>query len=442
MLSISLVFANPTILDVKYKKIIVHGKTVVVDTIEQSDGTWGYYAYPDQAYFDVIVKNQLKESTVIHWHGLLLPNSQDGVELTQKLIKPGGEYHYKFKIQQTGTYWMHSHAGFQEQQLAEAPLILEDKSYDDMEQIPIMFQDFSFKTPESIFYGLRHSNDKMDMTNMDMSQMKPDLNDVNYDAFLTNYHELSNPEVVQVASGKRVKLRFMNGGASSNFWINLGKLNGEAVAVDGKPINPMKNHLFQLAIGQRMDIIVRIPANGGIFPILGQVEGTKFQTGLILTTSANSKLPHISEQAESMFPALNYGQELMLTSTLPFINKQVNDVINIDLTGDMQKYIWMINKQIWPNVKPIMIKKGDRVEMVIHNNTMMSHPMHLHGYVFKVEEINGKKLANGALRDTVLVQPNSTVRIVFDADIAGKWFMHCHMLYHMHAGMMTFIDVQ
>jgi len=103
----------------------------------------------------------------------------------------------------------------------------------------------------------------------------------------------------------------------------------------------------------------------------------------------------------------------------------------------MKNYIWKINNEVWPRIKPLTITKGDRVEMVFRNDTNMAHPMHFHGHVFQVSEIDGKALANGPLRDTILVLPHSTKKIIFDANNPGIWMLHCHVLYHMKAGMMT-----
>lgn len=442
----NLAYAVPTILEVKYKNITVNNKTVKVYTIEQPDGTWGYYGKYGQD-FDVIVKNKLNESTVIHWHGLLLPNNQDGTSLTQAYIPPGGEYHYNFKLKQAGTYWMHSHYGLQEQDFAEAPLIIEsavDKQY---QQVVVMFQDFSFTSPQKILANLKHPESDsamsmMNMSNMQMNMSKPDLNDVKYDAFLTNYHTLDNPQVIQVKPGDKVKLRFINGGAMSNFWINLGKLNGTLIAVDGNQIKPIFGHLFQLALAQRMDIIVTIPNRPGVFPILGQVEGTQSQTGLILTSKSDKMVDKFSNQANQVLPGLNYAQELKLHSQEPLPKRKIGQVVDVVLDGNMQNYVWTINNQVWPKVTPLIVKKGERIEMVFKNNTMMAHPMHLHGNIFQIESINGKVINDGAMRDTVLVMPHSTVKVIFDANEPGKWALHCHMLYHMHSGMMTFLETK
>ncbi|MBP9743602.1 MAG: multicopper oxidase domain-containing protein, partial [Burkholderiales bacterium] len=151
---ITKVLAIPTILEVKYKIINVNGKSKKVATIEQPNGTWGYYT-KSGAVFDVIVKNELAESTSIHWHGLILPNDQDGVAgITQDPIAPGKEYHYKFPLKQSGTYWMHAHYGLQEQDYVEAPLIIETTDDINYDQVVVMFQDFSMKTPQQILQSL------------------------------------------------------------------------------------------------------------------------------------------------------------------------------------------------------------------------------------------------------------------------------------------------
>ena len=144
---------------------------------------------------------------------------EDGVLLTQdnKPIEPGQEKHYQFKLTESGTYWMHSHYKLQEQIGVEAPLIVKASGDDGDQQIVIMFQDFSFKKPQEILKAEQSNSD--DHQEMSVS-MKPDLNDVQYDAFLTNYHEDTKPEIIHVKKGKQVRLRFINGASASNFSVN------------------------------------------------------------------------------------------------------------------------------------------------------------------------------------------------------------------------------
>lgn len=437
-------YAAPTVLNVGYKDITVNGKTARVETITQNDGTWGYYGNVGES-FNVIVKNNLADSTVIHWHGLFLPNDQDGTELTQKFIPSGKSYHYNFKLTQAGTFWMHSHAGLQEQDLLAAPLIIENKEDEGYQQIVMLLQDFSFKKPEQILDGLQHPKmSDMDMSNMkgmDMSKMAPDLNDVKYDDFLTNYHSDESPEIMYVKPGQPVKLRIINGSSMTNFWLNIDKIKGTVIAIDGNPITAYTNNLLQLNIASRMDVVFTMPKIATTIPVLGQVEGTKYQTGIILTNQQNMSKAAIPTEAVKAMPAFNYDQELKLHALHNLTPRPINKVINLELGGNMSKYTWSINKQMWPNVAPLIVKKGERVEIVFHNNTMMEHPMHLHGNVFQVIDINGQKI-NGTLRDTINIMPKSTVKVILDASTPGKWFLHCHMLYHMHTGMATFLIIK
>ena len=430
----------PTILDVHNTIITVDGKSKIVYTITQPNGTWGYYGVKGQE-FNVIVKNDTNVPTVIHWHGLILPNAMDGVpNITQPPIPPKGEYHYQFKLVQAGTFWMHSHMGLQTQDLMAAPFIINDPHdpYQSNQQVVVMLQDFTFKTPIAVFNSLRSNSANMSMT---MTSSKQDLNDVTYDAFLTNYHTLKQPEIVMVKPNSIVRLRFIDGASGSNFWLQLGKLSGTAIAFDGSNIKPLQRQVFQIAMGQRLDVLVKIPRSGGVFPILAQVEGLHNQTGLILTTS-NNKIPAISELANNIAPALTNQQELLMHSLRPLIQKPINRVVMINLNGNMQKYIWMINGQAWPKVVPITLTEGQRVEFIFNNQSNMAHPMHFHGHDFELVGINDTKINDGLLHDTILVLPHTQMKVIFDADYPGKWMLHCHMAYHQEAGMMTFVEIK
>ncbi len=102
----------------------------------------------------------------------------------------------------------------------------------------------------------------------------------------------------------------------------------------------------------------------------------------------------------------------------------------------MQRYAWALNGQSWPDIVPLMLKKGQRVEIELVNETAMAHPMHLHGHTFQVMALDRRPIT-GAVRDTVMVPPNGTVRVAFDADNPGRWAFHCHNLYHLATGMIT-----
>lgn len=424
------------ILHVKERLIDVDGKEASVFCIEQPDGTPGFTAQKGQL-LAIQLENYLDVPTSVHWHGLLLPNDQDGVAfVTQYPIYPGKTYGYHFPLMQAGTFWMHAHFELQEQKLLSAPLILKeasDTAIADQEAV-LFLTDFSFKNPEQIFAELRCPS-KIETHTARMH----DIVEVAYDAFLTNCRTLSAPEIVPVLAESIVRLRIINGSSATNFFLSLGALKGTAIAIDGNRIEPIEGSSFELAVAQRIDILVTIPATGGAFPILAQGEGTAMQTGLVLASSESLKsLAPISQRASVTAGRFTNRQESLFHPLTSLNPRPVDRKIALELEGDMAAYVWTINKQAWPNITPILVKKGERIEITFKNTSTMAHPMHLHGHTFQVTALNGKPL-QGPMRDTVLVPVNETVTIQFDADSPGVWPLHCHVLYHLVGGMMTVI---
>lgn len=434
--SFSYASSSPTLLQVTEKTIVVDGKKSVVFAVTQPDGTFGYVGTKGDL-FDVVVENKTREPLVLHWHGLVDPNDQDGVPyVTQYPIPAGGKYHYRFTLKQAGTYWMHSHYKLQEQKLMAAPFIIYDKN-EPAEQDAIMFiQDFSFTDPDVLYARLRNKIQQKMMPNHAMA----DVNDVKFDAYLTNHSTLNHPSIVRVTPKKTVRLRIINASASSNYYIDLGKLKGRLIAVDAEPIKPVLASSFQIAIGDRLDIRVEIPAGEGVYPIMALPEGTKQRTGLILAT-AEASIPVFSDKTTSTNPILNYKQDLSLRAAKPLKIRAIDKSLTYNLEGDMSRYSWSINGEIWPFVTPYQVLSGQRIELIFNNKSGMSHPMHLHGHIFQVTEINGRKI-NGRKGDTINVMPHSSVKVLLDTDNEGIWMLHCHILYHQMGGMMTTLNYQ
>lgn len=428
---------QPIILKAVDQILEVNGKKSHVFNIIQPNGVEGYVGKKGD-FFNVVLQNETKVPISIHWHGIILPNDQDGVPyVTQLPIAPGHDHHYYFKLLQSGTYWMHSHYEFHEQELMVAPLIINDSedAYAKDKSIIVMLHDFSFTKPAIILDQLRHQTMGA-MSSTKMSTTKRDLNDVKYDAILANRHTLKNPQIITVTPGETIRLRIINSASASNFWVYTGQLSATAIAVDGQNIHPYVNKQFQLAIAQRFDLEVQIPKKEGLYPILAQVEGTNKQAGILLKTP-KAKIVAFSEFAKTIAPPLNDQQESQLHPIYPIAKKNVDRVLKYKLTGKMAGYVWMMNNEVWPRIKPLKINKGERVKMIYTNDTDMAHPMHLHGHIFQVAEINGVSIDNGPLRDTILVLPHTSKTIIFDANNPGIWMNHCHVLYHMIAGMMT-----
>ncbi|MDB6091157.1 MAG: putative multicopper oxidase [Gammaproteobacteria bacterium] len=460
------------------RTIEVNRKAVSVFALRQPGGTQGVILDPGQR-FTLDLTNLSGQPTIIHWHGQLPPWKEDGFPWRQTPpFAPGAARYYDFQPI-TGTYWMHSHRGLQEQSLMTAPLIIRNASEirEDRQEIVMMLHDFSFRTPNELLAGLTGATPDaadrmatqmenisspsdpsiaanspgstqgnmtmpmggMDMSHMNMpgmrrgSSMRMSLNDVDYDAYLANDRTLADPEVVRVAAGGRLRLRIINGASSSQFWIDLGKLTGQVVAADGHPVNPVAGRRFPLAMAQRLDILVDVPSEG-TFAILAQVEGKRARTGIIIATTD----AHISRinNAVAAAPAVDNSLEARLAAVNPLAPRKPDLVYRITLSGNMRPYAWALNGQYWPNITPLMLRKGQRVEIELVNHSTMAHPMHLHGHAFQVVALNGTSIV-GAVRDTVLVPPMTSVRLAFDADNPGRWAFHCHNLYHMVTGMMT-----
>jgi FtsP/CotA-like multicopper oxidase with cupredoxin domain len=347
--------------------------------------------------------------------------------------------------------------------LLAAPLIVrrpEDVAAD-RQEVTLFLHDFSFRAPSKVLAeitggsamaGMDHGKaggtamQGMDMGNMngmahgDMSGMggkAMDLNDFAFDAYLANDRTLADPEVVQIDKGGRALLRVINAAAATVFWIDAGALAARIVAVDGEPVQPVLGSRFGLAMGQRLDIEVDLPAEGGAFPILALREGARERTGIILATKG-AQVAKVAEMSEADHPAFSSDlrQEASLRALTPLPDRKPVSSPMLMLGGSMMPYVWTINGKTWADHEPVTARSGDRVEITSHNMSMMAHPMHLHGHGFQVVGVGMDRIA-GAVRDTVHVPPMNMVTVAVDAGEAARWMLHCHHMAHLATGMMT-----
>jgi FtsP/CotA-like multicopper oxidase with cupredoxin domain len=373
-------------------------------------------------------------------------------EFNVPALMPGEIRGYDFPAR-FGTHWMHSHQGLQEQSLLAGPLIVrtkDDLSIDEQDVV-VLFQDFSFKSPEellaSLTGGAMTGHDMSNMQSMaghDMSNMqgmagmdhgaKPDLNDINYDAYLANDRTLDDPLVIRTERAGRVRLRLINGSAGTAYWIDLGNVEATAIAVDGDAVEPVAGTRFPLAIAQRLDLRLTVPA-GAVVPVFAQREGDTARTGILLA-APGAAITKVAGDAAAEAPPCDLSLERRLKSAIPLASRPIDNAITMQLTGSMMPYAWTIDGRNWGDHIPLRVKQGQRVGIKIVNRTMMAHPMHLHGHHFQIVALDGVPLA-GALRDTILVMPEATVDLILDADNPGRWLFHCHNLMHMATGMMT-----
>lgn len=445
------------------KRVIeVKGKAANVFGLTQADGSSGLVMNAGEN-FRVTLKNLIGEPTVIHWHGLTPPWQQDGVAgISQEPIPDGGSHDYDFPVARAGTFWMHSHFGLQEQLMLAAPLIVRDpaEAGQDMQEVVVLFHDFTFRDPREILAELQagghdmgamtpapapaaggHEGHNMPGMAMGGGQMSGQmdgmshLQDVQYDALLANDRTLDDPEVFPVEPGGRVRLRLINGAASTNMWLDLGKLTGRLIAVDGMPVEPVEGSRFDFAVAQRLDIVLELPKEASAWPVFAVQEGGRMRTGVVLAAKGAS-VGKLADMADEDFPAVGVELEQRLRAAKPLAEKAATRQHTMML-GEGPNYVWTLDGAIHGQDKPLAVKSGDRFELTFMNHTTMSHPMHLHGHLFQVVAVNGKRFA-GAMRDTVLLPANmGMVTIAFDADNAGTWALHCHHLYHMAGGMMT-----
>jgi FtsP/CotA-like multicopper oxidase with cupredoxin domain len=457
---------QPRILRATTRTLDIGGRAVSVKGILDDQGRSGLILNPGEA-FRLDLVNELDIPTIVHWHGQIPPNAQDGVpDMPQPVLAAGERRSFDFAAT-PGTHWMHSHIPVQEMELLAAPLIVrrpEDLAADRLEVV-ILLHDLSFRPAEEVLAeitggtggmvhdmgGMAHGMEGMghDMSGMmdggmmdggmmgGMSMGEMDLNDFNFDAYLANDRTLDDPEVVAVDKGGRVLLRIINGSAATVFWIDTGALQGRAVATDGNPIHPVAGTRFGLAMGQRLDIELDLPAEGGAFPILALREGAVERTGIILA-SKGATVDRLATASDTPHPAFSadLAQEAEFRALTPLADRPVDRSDTLMLGGSMMPYLWTIDGQSWGTHRPVEARSGERVTLTFHNMSMMAHPMHLHGHHFQVVALNGRAIA-GALRDTVHVPPMSMVTVALDAGEAERWMMHCHHMPHLATGMMT-----
>ena len=455
------------------RSLVINGSEASALALATGDGKIARFVRGER--FNVTLENRIDEPTLVHWHGLTPPSAQDGTpELSQPTLPPGNRYAYDFPLRRAGTFWMHSHEGFQRARLMAAPLIIENPAEKgrDEQEVVLFLADFTFRAPEEVFATLTRGvgampgmhqaqTDHMHMDHgampgmdhgaMDHPQMHHggmagdmamgmDINDVDFDAYLANDATIDDPEAVRVEPGGRVRLRVINAAAGTNFWIDLGALAGELIAVDGDPVLPVRDQRFPLAMAQRLDIRLALPAGEGAYPVLALREGAVERAGIVLATK-NAQILKAQLEQRAPSPPLGMAFEARLRAAAPLAKRKTDRVLRVDLTGDMMRFQWGINGKRYGEDTPLRARAGERVELVMRNRTMMAHPMHLHGHHFQVVAINDRRFS-GALRDTVLVPAMGSVVVAFNADNPGKWALHCHNEYHMMAGMMTSLQYE
>ncbi len=485
---------------------------------------------------EIYVHNELNEKTALHWHGLFLPNREDGVPyLTQMPIEPHTTYLYRFPIIQTGTHWYHSHFELQEQIGMYGSFIMNKrkadptfrKGIDDLPAVPIVLSEWTDYKPKNVHRMLHNAGDwfairkgttqsygeaikqgylKTKVKNEWKRMTAMDVSDVYYDKFLINGKNES--QLPQFKAGDKVRLRVSNGGASSYFWLQYSGGKITVIANDGNDVEPVEVDRLIIAVSETYDVLVTIPKDSIAYEFLTTPEDRTKSTSLWLGSGVKklaNPMPKLKyfEGMKMMNDMMKLNGDLndmgmsmslnrmdmnvvMYPEITGAINKKkskdmkgmdmqgmdmskdnsmhdgnqynanaLSDIVTLNyamlksptptklpdttvktfcftLTGNMNRYVWSLDNKVVSEADKILIHKGENVRIVLYNNSMMRHPMHLHGHDFRL--LNGKG-DRAPLKNIVDIMPMETDTLEFNANVYGDWFFHCHILYHMMSGM-------
>ena len=417
------------------------------------------------------VHNQLNESTSILWHGRLVPFEMDGVPgISFDGIPAGSTFTYKFKLIQSGTYWYHSHTGFQEQTGMRGAIVIEPKGRERHpieEDHVILLSDWTHRDPHNL---------PTDFT---------DLSGETTFTYLMNGKTTAANWTQLVKAGQPVKLRFINGSAQTIFDVRIPGLKMKVVATDGIDVAPVDVDDFRIGVAETYDVIVT-PTRDAHTIFAQNIDRTGFvATTLATKRGARAAIPAMDDvewltmsdmmgamgangydarhaKTEYDFKTdmrvdsprmnlddpginlrnidrkvLNYSQLRSVGDEIMAEQRKPTREIEIHLTGNMERYIWALDGIMFKDAPPVNIKPGERVRITLVNDTMMNHPMHLHGMWSDLRMPSGEFQVR---KHTIMVQPAQ--KISFDVTgEAGRWAWHCHLLYHMEAGMFREVAV-
>ncbi len=471
------------------------------------------------------VHNLMKMETSVHWHGILLPNQEDGVpNLTTAPIEPGKTHVFTFPLIQSGTYWYHSHTMLQEQIGLYGSIVIHPAQPEPvLKEYVLILSDWTNENPHQVLRYLKRDGewyamkkgalqsygeaitagyfkDKLKQEWKRMPAM--DVSDVFYDKFLVNGQPTI--QINDAKPGEIIRLRIINGSASSYFILQYANSYMRLIAADGINVTPISINKLEIAVAETYDVLVTVPESGAAelrataMDISGY-SSTFIGNGMQMPVMDLPKLNYFKMMREmnTMMENMDMGnmsmnemkmdkkKMKMPSDTVPGKMKMemnqkmeagmdmdgMNDMhgmdmgmpvdfnydmlralhpttldstlkpreIKLTLTGNMLRYVWSMNFKTLSAADEILIHKGERVRFVMTNNTMMRHPMHLHGHFFRFINAQGEY---SPLKHTFDIKPMETVIIEFEANEEKSWFFHCHILYHMMAGMARIVTYE
>jgi len=409
----------------------------------------------------VKVINELGQPTSVHWHGMHQPGTwqMDGVaDVSRPPIPDGQEFTYEFTATPAGTHWYHSHAGVQYSDGLIGPLIVEEEQpparYD--RDVILLINDWFLKASEEILAGLEKPAKEMDKANgkkstpaagKGMSGMaaagKPDIADISFESALINGtgrfgNDVKTPlTTVEVKPGETLRLRLINGSSTYQFRFQIDGHSLTVIATDGAPMRPVEVDNLLLSPGERYDVLLKATGKYAAWIRAVTLAGGE----------ARAVLRYSNSQAGELMATPVVLSKRMLTpdqmkSLTPAKLGAKPQEIKLRLGGTMMPYKWSINDQVYPQADVIKLPANQPVRFVIENPTGMDHPFHLHGHYFyvlgKPDAIN---LTDPVQKDTVNIPAKSTLVLQWETINPGKWFFHCHIEWHLAAGMARVIEI-
>jgi len=487
------------------------------------------------------VSNRLSVPSSIHWHGIRAPSPMDGVPgLSFNGIAPGETFIYRFPVHQSGTYWYHSHSGFQEQTGVDGPIVIVPKGgyaqAFDRDYVVFLF-DWSDENPDTIVSNLKFQSDYYNYGQRTVGTFVDDAAQKGLAATVANRLEwgkmrMSPTDILDVSGatytylingqppganwtalfrpGERVRLRFINGSVMSIYDVRIPDLQMTVVQADGNDVEPVTVDEFRISVAETYDVIVQpraeraytifvqaedrsgyargtlAPRPGMTAPIppmdprplrtmtdmgmggmgtgsmdhgsmpgmpadrgamghgsMAGMEAGKSAQKLDLSVEVNNVAEMPTERLNSPGEGFPAGRRVLtyadLRATRPGSDpRPPSHEITLHLTGNMERFIWGFDGKKFSESGPIELKCGDRVRFALINDTMMEHPIHLHGLWSELENGHGEYRP---YKHTINVKPGEKLSYLVSADTPGRWAYHCHLLYHMETGMFREVRV-
>lgn len=389
--------------------------------------------------------NNSGEPATIHWHGMILPNAMDGVEgVTQAAVAQGRSFVYEFTPGPTGTRWYHDHVSDGVARGLFGLFIVEDPNDERYDaEFALVFHDVpNLATMRAAMRGVSNAPMTDPMDSPEMNAMRPDDrmgDEVAYTAHCINGAAYPSTKPLAVKVGQRVRLRILNANPTQTRYVRLAGHRLTVTHSDGNPLPaPFTVDALRIGVAERYDAWFEVTKPGAwLLQGLSSDPMAYQQAAVVYTDGMSGATPAGSPQSLEGVEYLTYQKLAGGAAPKPKLPKNAH-MFTLG-GGAYASAKWTINGRVFPHTPKIYVDRGDLVYVHFKNTTDMEHPMHLHGHVFDVIEVDGVGLKHALHKDTALVRANGgTMTWRFRADSpAGRWLLHCHNEIHMMDGMMT-----